>query len=156
MGGDVVENGIDRGRYYAVVGTVKNMWRPAQPRKRLAGSESMAPRTSIETQAVLHASLLHWLQFVETEKTIINVLRAERDEGVVGKLTAKNGDMCIDCRVQVDSAEIQHVDGTPQLLTTFPDERLVQGFRDRRHRQVGPRIDHRTSLEPAAPDRGCL
>ena len=129
MGGNVVEIAIDRGRYYAVVGTVKNM-SPHIPgwRTGLAGLESMASRTSIETQAVLHASSLDRRQFLEAEKTIIGVLRAECDEGVVGKLTAKNGDMCIDCRVKVDSAEIQHIDGTPQLLTTFPDERLVKGF----------------------------
>jgi hypothetical protein len=88
----------------------------------------MASSTTIETQTVLHASSLDWRQFLEAEIAIISVLRAECDEGVVGKLTAKNGDMCIDGRVKVDSAEIQHVHGTPQLLTTFPDERLVQGF----------------------------
>ena len=88
----------------------------------------MASRTSIETQAVIHASSLNRRQLLEADKTIVSMLRAERDEGVVRKLTAKNGDMCIDCRVKVDSAEIQHTDGTPQLLTTFPDERLVQGF----------------------------
>ena len=58
----------------------------------------MASRTSIETQAVLHASSLDWRQFLETEITTISVLRAERDEGLVGKLTA------------------------------FPDERLVHGL----------------------------